>query len=129
MRTPDEVRLSQLAEFFGVTVEELRRDHSRPGALPCENPEFRPVPGAPPAGGGTERQADAAPHTRSAGVSYCPFYRPPKPGQPLDDSIGGLCWLAERFFGELRGFGVTFLHPGDIDLIFERFCRLQPPPR
>ncbi len=28
MRTPDELRLSQIAEFFGVTVEFLRRDNS-----------------------------------------------------------------------------------------------------
>lgn len=28
MRTPDELRLQQIAEFFGTTVEELRRDNS-----------------------------------------------------------------------------------------------------
>lgn len=28
MRTPDELRLAQIAEFFGVTVEFLRRDNS-----------------------------------------------------------------------------------------------------
>ncbi len=28
MRTPDELRLSQIADFFGVTVEHMRRDHS-----------------------------------------------------------------------------------------------------
>lgn len=28
MRTPDELRLSQIAEFFGVTVEFLRRDNN-----------------------------------------------------------------------------------------------------
>lgn len=28
MRTPDELRLSQIAEFFGVTVEFLRRDNT-----------------------------------------------------------------------------------------------------
>ncbi len=30
MRTPDEYRLRKLADFFGVTVEHLRRDHSSP---------------------------------------------------------------------------------------------------
>ncbi len=34
MRTPDELRLSQIAEFFGVTVEFLRRDNS------TKKPEF-----------------------------------------------------------------------------------------
>lgn len=36
MRTPDELRLSQIAEFFGVTVEYLRRDNTvrKPEALP-----------------------------------------------------------------------------------------------
>ncbi|MCD7895945.1 MAG: helix-turn-helix domain-containing protein [Planctomycetaceae bacterium] len=30
MRTPDEVRLQQIADFFDVTVEYLRRDHTVP---------------------------------------------------------------------------------------------------
>lgn len=30
MRTPDELRLSQIAKFFGVTVEYMRRDNSVP---------------------------------------------------------------------------------------------------
>lgn len=32
MRTPDELRLSQIAEFFGVTVEYMRRDNRGPSA-------------------------------------------------------------------------------------------------
>lgn len=35
MRTPDELRLSQIAKFFGVTVEFLRRDHT---VKPAEAP-------------------------------------------------------------------------------------------
>ena len=30
IRTPDEYRLRELADFFGVTVEHMRRDHSSP---------------------------------------------------------------------------------------------------
>lgn len=38
MRTPDELRLSQIADFFGVTVEFLRRDNAvkKPEALLSE---------------------------------------------------------------------------------------------
>ncbi|MCC8166827.1 MAG: helix-turn-helix domain-containing protein, partial [Planctomycetes bacterium] len=46
MRTPDELRLSQISDFFGVTVEYLRRDHSAaPEPKPHEKPE--PPPGNP----------------------------------------------------------------------------------
>ncbi len=34
MRTPDELRLQQLADFFGVTVEHMRSDHSDPATRP-----------------------------------------------------------------------------------------------
>ena len=49
MRTPDELRLAQLAEFFGVTVEWLRRDHtqSEPQTAKSEKSHTeRPVPDA-----------------------------------------------------------------------------------
>ena len=42
MRTPDENRLKQMAEFFGVTVEDLRPDSSPPTA-----PESSPVNQSP----------------------------------------------------------------------------------
>lgn len=32
LRTPDELRLQEIADFFGTTVESLRRDTSIPGA-------------------------------------------------------------------------------------------------
>lgn len=38
MRTPDELRLSQIAEFFDVTVEYLRRDNSARFAEPKNEP-------------------------------------------------------------------------------------------
>lgn len=37
MRTPDELRLSQIADFFGVTVEYMRRDNRNP---PVRKPEL-----------------------------------------------------------------------------------------
>ncbi len=41
MRTPDELRLSQIADFFGVTVEYLRRDNS---VKPVESSSSYPYP-------------------------------------------------------------------------------------
>ena len=42
MRTPDELRLSQIAEFFGVTVEFLRRDNTvrKPESLAPESAQY-----------------------------------------------------------------------------------------
>lgn len=46
MRTPDETRLEQIAQFFNVTVEYMRRDNHPPvpGAPPC-GPAFQPISG------------------------------------------------------------------------------------
>ena len=46
MRTPDEKRRAQLAEFFGVSVEYLRSDHSSPNTPPqpeSTEPSLPPV--------------------------------------------------------------------------------------
>ena len=40
MRTPDELRLSQIADFFGVSVEYMRRDHAPPESKPADAPHF-----------------------------------------------------------------------------------------
>ena len=49
MRTPDEVRLSQLAEFFGVTVEWMRRDNRPPpSGKPQESPPGFAAESPPP---------------------------------------------------------------------------------
>lgn len=48
MRTPDELRLMQIAEFFDVTVEYLRRDNSvKPLEHGSEMGQYAPHPGAP----------------------------------------------------------------------------------
>ena len=39
LRTPDELRLQQIADFFGTTVELLRRDTNIPGA-PIFDPDY-----------------------------------------------------------------------------------------
>ncbi|MDR1612772.1 MAG: helix-turn-helix transcriptional regulator [Planctomycetota bacterium] len=78
MRTPDELRLSQIAAFFGVSVEYLRRDNSAPrekeseaaphAAHPASYGGFNPrhslprEPDAPPYGLPSLRRED---HIRS----------------------------------------------------------------
>ncbi len=42
MRTPDELRLSQIANFFDVTVEYLRRDNSSPKEMGNDNNNIAP---------------------------------------------------------------------------------------
>lgn len=44
MRTPDELRLSQIADFFGVTVEYMRRDNRNP---PVRKPDMGILDGSP----------------------------------------------------------------------------------
>ncbi len=133
MRTPDELRLSQIAEFFGVTVEYLRRDNSAPGMSSTSNPSNAEA-GVSPNGGApsdrANRQNNFEPRPPDLFLSHCPFYRPPKPGQPLSNSVHSLCWLAERFFGDMREFGITIrLHPDDIDRIVGRVLGSKPPMR
>ena len=123
-RTPDELRLSQIAEFFGVTVEHMRRDHSA-SDTPAGNPSPDFASGVSPNGGAPNdrenRQTACESRPPDLFFSHCPFYRPPKPGQPLSNNVHSLCWLAERFFGDMREFGITIrLHPDDIDRIVGR---------
>ena len=133
MRTPDELRLSHLADFFGVTVEYLRRDNSAPDMSAGGNPfnaeaGVSPNRGAP--SGRKNCQNDFEPRPPDLFFPHCPFYRPPKPGQSLSDNVHSLCWLAERFFGDMREFGITIrLHPDDIDRIVGHVLGSKPPMR
>ena len=43
MRTPDEARMQQMADFFGVSVEYLRADHSPPN-IPPQPESAEPTP-------------------------------------------------------------------------------------
>lgn len=124
MRTPDELRLSQLADFFGVTVEYLRRDHSISGTTPNTCPECGAQSNETRPNNESNPRDDGVMRPTAPGFSACPFYRPPKPGQPWSGNVRCLCWLAERLFGDLREHGIAFrLHPDDIDLIFERYAK------
>lgn len=68
MRTPDELRLSQIASFFGVTVEFLRRDNNairenlEEVAPHSQPPLYQNIYGAAQPSTGTLREADAPPY-------------------------------------------------------------------
>ncbi|MCC8108351.1 MAG: helix-turn-helix transcriptional regulator [Planctomycetes bacterium] len=47
-RTPDEVRLQQIATFFGTTVEWLRTDHNLVTDISANSPNAQPAPNASP---------------------------------------------------------------------------------
>ncbi|MCD7909115.1 MAG: helix-turn-helix transcriptional regulator [Clostridium sp.] len=92
MRTPDEMRLTQIAEFFGVTVEWLRRDHQKPPPIPQEPP---PAGTDPPVAGPT--------FGGIAGVDVPPppSWHPAQPG-----SAASFYWLARHFVRGLETNGV-----------------------
>ncbi len=100
-RVPDELRLAQLADFFGVTVEYFCQEHA----------ENRPIPGF-------AVQEDAVlPRGRENDDSAspgCPFYRAPRPGSPREDDIRNLCWLAQRLLGAAHEWNISVkLSPND----------------
>ena len=86
MRTPDEVRLEQIARFFDVTVEFLRKDHRPP----------RP-PGAPPLSGLSETRDSPG----MDDIFNQPSLRPDRPGSPES-----FYWLAKRFVDSAMSEGV-----------------------
>lgn len=112
MRTPDEMRMKLLAEFFGVSVDYLRTDHDHQE----NSTETRRDVSRETAGGHPKRGAASIYH------SGCPFYRAPHADKPFAGEMRDLCWLAERFFDDLREYGLRVrLQPADVDLIIERF--------
>lgn len=92
-RIPDEVRLKQIADFFGVTVEDLRRDKQSPPAKPSllaqdissgdlgDTRMFKPIPGI-----------DVPPP---------PGWQPDTPGSPAS-----FFWLARHFLALLQSHGL-----------------------
>ncbi len=105
MRTPDELRLSQIAEFFKVTVEWMRRDN-RPPPAPAGNPQESPPPslgaGSQPPGIG-----QGFPHMGTlddiAGVNIPPFpsWNPAPPGSPAS-----FFWLVQHFVMSIETHGL-----------------------
>ncbi len=119
MRTPDENRLAKIAEFFGVTVAYMREDHSLSGQEDAST-----------LAADTSEPTSAPSHDHLSQISNhysCPYYLPPQSGRPLSGDMKSMCRLAERFFGDLREFGLRLrLHPEDVDLLLKRYFLHKP---
>ena len=116
-RTPDELRLAQLAEFFRVSVEYLRRDNA-----PAQKPlEPNPQP------------AIAAPHpthaeTPAPAIAGCPFHQPPGPDQPPNNTSPIPCRLLDSILGSVSECTLTLrLRPDDMARLLGH-CFRQPVP-
>ncbi len=76
MRTPDELRLSQIASFFGVTVEHMRRDNSAPDMSSKNNPhnaEAGVSPNGETPNDRENRQTDCEPKPQDLFFPHCPL--------------------------------------------------------
>ncbi len=94
MRTPDEVRLSQLADFFGVTVEWMCRDNRPP---PARKPQESPPPGI----------GQGCPHMLSPeGIAGVDFPPPPSWNPVQPGSAASFYWLAQHFFKSIETHGL-----------------------
>ena len=83
IRTPDEMRLSQIADFFGMSVEWMRSDH-------------RPQQSAGSAALNTENAIPS-----SAGIPPSSSYNPAPPGSPAS-----FFWLAHRVVMSMETTGL-----------------------
>ncbi len=96
MRTPDELRLSQIANFFGVTVEYLRRDHS------ARQQGNVPGPDSQTYGSLYEDFGAFAPQSSMAEPDAPPYGLPPlrrEEKQMSGNSIADLAALSARILG------------------------------
>ncbi len=117
-RTPDEFRLAQLADFFGVTVEYLCQEHAENGAFARFGIPMDSDPGRDGDHGGPRQAASGA----------CPFYRSSASEQSGRDDIQSLCCLAERVFGSARELNITFkVTSADVNHILNPLLSLAAP--
>ncbi len=100
MRTPDEKRMGELAEFFGVTVSFLREDHTKP-LLEKQNQDTVNIP--PP------QARHIQPPQPNGGV-----FLPNTGSQVRGDS--DIYWLLARFLSDVREKGIRIrLSTEDMD--------------
>lgn len=127
-RVPDELRLEQIAKFFGVSVEFMRRDHTAKPAEampPCDQSSLVPADSSPiptqPDGDAPRQPPPPVSETPSpcpSPSSRCPFCRQSQPEQPFPDDERSLCRLVEHFLGELLTRGLPIrLSRGDIEIL------------
>ncbi len=102
MRIPSETRLAQLAEFFGVTVEWLRRDNHLP---PAEKPEELPprdfCAKAPPQDIGQDLPNIGVFDDNVSADTPAQQSHPAPPGSPAS-----LFWLIHHFFMHMEMHGL-----------------------
>lgn len=91
-RTPDELRLEQIASFFGTTVEWFRRDHRN---------DFSP---APVHGGDSETRQIIHSHSFGGGIE--PGRPNIAPEQSEDEDINHYLWAIDILTRKLTASGI-----------------------
>lgn len=101
MRTPDELRLAQIAEFFDVTVEDLRRDGRKPP--PDKPPTNFNEECLSPSGIGQALAGIGIPTGSIPGIDIppSPTWQPEPPG-----SAASFFWLAKHMVTWLQTNGI-----------------------
>ncbi len=97
-RTPDEVRLGEIAGFFGVSVEWMRCDHRPP---PLGRPRETPPPGVD-----QTSQSAANMHSPFSGIAGVDVPPPPSWEPAPPGSAASFFWLVRHFIIEMQTQGL-----------------------
>lgn len=125
-RTPDGIRLEEMAEFFNVPVEYFYTKHVDPRAPVPDIPEdFLPLPPAR----NPENPVSAAPYPPASENTPCPHCRAPVPGQPSAGNPWNRCGIAESVSGSPAEVTITISlkDPDAINFILEKCIRNRNP--
>ncbi len=108
-RTPDELRLEKIAEFFGVTVDDLRKDN-RPKAKETTPPHTQNPNGRPP-----EYTSGQIP---GIDIPPPPGWQPDPPGSPAS-----FFWLLRHLLMRTQSQGIRI----DKECLDYLAAKLRPP--